>query len=108
MSILIFRCPTYNELPPECHLEPSSKDPLCCKEPKCVFTPSTNQTTGFVPMPTPPPGVITGGAATPTPRPTLTPSPGYNLTIAPGYSNPTARPLGNLMLSVQAEFYSFL
>ena len=59
-------------------------------------------------MPTPPPGVITGGAATPTPRPTLTPSPGYNLTIAPGYSNPTARPLGNLMLSVQAEFYSFL
>ena len=72
-------------------MEPSSKDPLCCQEPKCAFVPYTNQTTGFVPVPTPPPGVIDGGVATPNPIPTLKPSPGYHPT--PG---PTATSGGNV------------
>ncbi|XP_052816208.1 uncharacterized protein LOC128242861 isoform X2 [Mya arenaria] len=71
------RCPHYAALPKECRLVPSSSDPLCCKEPKCEFVNTKNQTSGYLTPPTPPPGVIDGGVATPTPPPTLAPSPGY-------------------------------
>ncbi|WAR11991.1 CO6A5-like protein, partial [Mya arenaria] len=70
-------CPHYAALPKECRLVPSSSDPLCCKEPKCEFVNTKNQTSGYLTPPTPPPGVIDGGVATPTPPPTLAPSPGY-------------------------------
>ena len=87
--ISLIRCPSYGSLPAECTLVQSSSDPLCCKEPKCVFQNTKNQTTGYLTPPTPPPGVIYGGAATPTPMPTIAPSAGYSPT--PGPSTPAPR-----------------
>ena len=82
------RCPNYGALPAGCYLKQSTSDPICCKEPECTFKNTKNQTSGYLTPPTPPPGVIIGGVATPTPIPSLAPSPG---SITPSVG-PTPKP----------------
>ena len=59
---------------------------MCCKLPKCKIPPTYNNQTGYVSIPTPKPGVITGGSVTKasTPVPYVTP--------LPGQPNPTPGP----------------
>ena len=78
-----FRCPTYDNIPPQCQLVASRDDPSCCQVPQCVPTPGPNgyptAAPGATPTPTVftnPPGVVTGIAPTPSPRPGY-PTPGY-------------------------------
>ena len=37
LTSLIFRCPTFPNLPSECHLEVDPND-QCCQKPKCTFS----------------------------------------------------------------------
>lgn len=60
------------------------KDPLCCKIPKCNIPPKYSNYSGYVSLPTPQPGVISGGSVTQAPTPAPKPTPGPGLTYAPG------------------------
>ena len=46
--LLISRCPTFQNLPRECHMQDNPKDP-CCQQPACV--PSANGSLSSVPVP---------------------------------------------------------
>lgn len=63
-AIYIDRCTEYPQMTPGCSLVADSKDPLCCKVPQCQVPPKYSNQTGFINIPTPPPGVITGGSVT--------------------------------------------
>lgn len=63
-AFYIDRCTEYPQMTPGCSLVADSKDPLCCKVPQCQVPPKYSNQTGFIDIPTPPPGVITGGSVT--------------------------------------------
>lgn len=66
-----YRCPVYDNLPPECSLVTDPKD-QCCRIPSCQFVPTQGQITGTLSpnmIPTAVPGKITGQVPTPTPGP---------------------------------------
>ncbi|XP_053376973.1 uncharacterized protein LOC123528762 [Mercenaria mercenaria] len=90
------RCPSFPPLPAECTLVPSPSDALCCKEPKCIFPHTTNDTTGFFTPPTLPTGVVTGGRASPPTRLTVSPLPlsvqPSGMTISPTPAGSTVSP----------------
>lgn len=81
-----FRCAEYTNIPKECALVADDRDPLCCKVPQCNIPPQYNNQTGYVPIPTAQPGILTGGSVT------KAPTPGTTQVPIPGQPNPTPGP----------------
>ncbi|CAC5385625.1 unnamed protein product [Mytilus coruscus] len=80
------RCAEYTNIPKECTLVADDRDPLCCKVPQCNIPPQYTNQTGYVPIPTAKPGVLTGGSVT------KVPTPGTTMVPVPGQPNPTPGP----------------
>ncbi|XP_046585152.1 uncharacterized protein LOC124292144 [Haliotis rubra] len=50
------RCPQYDNVPADCTMMSDPQDPMCCKVPKCIFTPTSGGTSGQGNIPTLSPG----------------------------------------------------
>ncbi|KAJ8302981.1 LOW QUALITY PROTEIN: hypothetical protein KUTeg_019377 [Tegillarca granosa] len=103
------RCPEYQALPNGCFMVQDPQDPLCCKIPKCDIPPKYSNYSGYVSLPTPKPGVISGGSVTKAPTPAPKPTPGPGLTYAPGLQpspQPTSAPKRKYFLYFNKIEYS--
>ena len=69
---LVYRCPRYGQLPPQCYLQKDASNP-CCMKPECRFNPSVGQFTNAPTTAAPVPGQTP--APTPRPNPNNTPFP---------------------------------
>ena len=70
LACFFFRCPSFDDLPPDCTLAADPDDP-CCLKPKCVPGLLSGTTLAPIPnlIPTLAPGKIVGTAVYPTPTP---------------------------------------